>query len=43
VLVGARHHTRLAGDLRAPIDITPYQLYEDGGVLFARYRPASGP
>jgi riboflavin-specific deaminase-like protein len=41
LLIGARHHTRLAGDLRMPIEFTPYRLYEDGGVLFARYRPAS--
>jgi riboflavin-specific deaminase-like protein len=41
LLIGARHHTLLAGNLPGPVQLTPYRLYEEGGVLFARYRPAS--
>ncbi|MEU5879418.1 dihydrofolate reductase family protein [Spirillospora sp. NPDC047279] len=36
-LLGGAHHTRLLGELPAPLDVGLTALYEDEGVLFLRY------
>ena len=38
-LIGARHHTRMLGELDRRRDLTLTALYEDSGVLTVRYQP----